>query len=558
MANTSKKRIGDLLVEMNYLTEKQLKEALVIQRETGERLGNVLIEKNFVRESEMIEVLEFQLGIPHVKLHKVYIAPQIARLIQGDLAKRHQLIPIKKEKGTITIAMADPLDIYAIDDVKIFTGLKVKPVIATKRDISDAIEKHYSAEVSKHAMEEFYSERAIRSTPDLDSFAMDNVENAPIVKLVHSLIRRAVRSKASDIHVEIYERNLRVRFRIDGELQEIMSPPIDIHSAIISRIKIMAKLDIAEKRLPQDGRIELIVDDHDIDMRISILPTVHGEKAVIRILDRSSFLMSKEMLGFTKDNLLEFENIIKNPHGIILITGPTGSGKTTTLYSALTEINLINRNIVTVEDPVEYRLEGINQVQVNKKSGLDFANGLRSILRQDPDVIMIGEIRDSETAQIAVRSSITGHLVLSTIHTNDTASTISRLLDMEIENYLVSASMVGIISQRLIKKICRGCKINYTPNKYEQLSLNVTDEIQVYRGDGCPTCNMTGYHGRQAIYEILSITDEIRILIDERASVTRLKEFAINNGMLTLRENCRKLVLSGVTTIDELNRVTYG
>jgi len=557
MINRDKKKIGDLLVEMKYLSEDQLQIALAMQRESGDRLGNILIEKGFVRETEMIEVLEFQLGVPHVKLSNFYIVPKTARLIQGDLAKRHIMIPIKEEKGIITLAMADPLDVYAIDDVKIYTGLQVNSVIASKRDILKAIENYYSTEVSNRAMEEFYSERALRGSPNIDDFAMENVENATVVKLVHELIKRAVRMNASDIHVEIYEEDLRIRFRIDGELQEIMSPPVDVHSAIISRIKIMAKLDIAEKRLPQDGRIELIVDNHDVDMRISILPTVHGEKAVIRILDRSNFLMTKERLGFTKANLAEFESLIKNPHGIILITGPTGSGKTTTLYSALTEINKVNRNIVTVENPVEYRLKGINQVQVNTKSGLDFANGLRSILRQDPDIIMIGEIRDLETAEIAVRSSITGHLVLSTIHTNDTTSTINRLLDMGIENYLLSASIVGIISQRLIKKICNYCKTDKVANEYEQKILELSEGESIYKGSGCPRCNMTGYSGRQAIYEMLSVTDEIRVLIDEKASASKLRKHAIDLGMIPLRESCKKLVIAGVTTVEELNRVAY-
>ena len=557
MINREKKKIGDLLVEMRYLSEDQLQIALAMQRESGDRLGNILIEKGFVRETEMIEVLEFQLGIPHVKLSNFYILPKTARLIQGDLAKRHIMIPIKEEKGTITLAMADPLDVYAIDDVKIYTGLQVNPVIASKKDILKAIENYYSIEVSNRAMEEFYSEKALRGSPNIDDFAMENVENATVVKLVHELIKRAVRTKASDIHVEIYEEDLRIRFRIDGELQEIMSPPVDVHSAIISRIKIMAKLDIAEKRLPQDGRIELIVDNHDVDMRISILPTVHGEKAVIRLLDRSNFLVTKERLGFTKSNLVEFESLIKNPHGIILITGPTGSGKTTTLYSALTEINKVNRNIVTVENPVEYRLKGINQVQVNTKSGLDFANGLRSILRQDPDIIMIGEIRDLETAEIAVRSSITGHLVLSTIHTNDTVSTINRLLDMGIENYLLSASIVGIISQRLIKKICNYCKTVKEVNEYEQKILELSEGENIYKGSGCPRCNMTGYSGRQAIYEMLSVTDEIRALIDKKTTTSELRKYAIDIGMIPLRESCKKLVIAGVTTVDELNRVAY-
>lgn len=552
------KRLGDLLIDAGLIKQEELEKALGIQKFTGKKLGELLIDEGFVKESQIIEVLEFQLGIPHLDLEKYFINPEMPRLISEKLARRHVLIPVIKERGNLIVAMADPLNIFAIDDIKIATGMEVIPAISTKENIENAINRYYGSESAENAIEEFRREYQMADLEDLDAQTASDISNAPMVRLVNSFIKQAVRLNASDIHLEPYDKALRLRFRIDGDLQEIMSIAKSAHQAIISRIKILGRMDIAEKRIPQDGRIEMVIDDCDIDMRISILPTVYGEKVVIRLLDRSNFSFSKEQLGFTEDNLKRFDEIIRHPYGIILVTGPTGSGKTTTLYTALKELNDIKRNIITIEDPVEYRLEGINQVQVSNKAGLTFASGLKAILRQDPDIVMVGEIRDGETAQIAVRAAITGHLVLSTMHTNDTASTVTRLTDMGIEPYLVSSSVVGVVAQRLIKKICPHCKESYYPTSVDKKILDIKEDILLYRGKGCNNCNHTGYQGRQAVQEIMPIDGTIRLLIDERASIDKIRKAAIEQGMTSLKENCKQLMLDGLTTIDELARIAYG
>ncbi|SDK52619.1 type II secretion system ATPase GspE [Natronincola ferrireducens] len=551
------KKLGDLLVDAHFITQQQLEEALKLQKTTGEKLGEILIKEKVISEKEIIEVLEFQLGIPHVVLDSYYIDPEIPRLIHEKLARRHTLIPIKKDRGKLVVAMVDPLNIFALDDIKIATGLEVEPVIATKDDILNAIGVYYEKESAEQALEEFQENFSTESIEDLDEKTLNQINNAPVVKLVNSIIRQAIKLTASDVHIEPGEKSLRIRFRIDGDLQEIMTLAKTSHSAIVTRIKIMGKMDIAEKRIPQDGRVETNVDGKDIDMRISVLPTVYGEKIVIRLLDRSGVVLSKSQLGFIDENLEVFDKIIQNPHGIILVTGPTGSGKTTTLYAVLKELNKIDKNIITVEDPVEYRLEGINQSQVNVKAGLTFANGLRAILRQDPDIVMIGEIRDAETAQIAVRAAITGHLVLSTLHTNDTASTVTRLVDMGIEPFLISSSVVGVIAQRLVKKICENCKISYEGSYNERKLLDLNHDPILYKGTGCNFCNHTGYKGRTSIHEIMPINNAIKSLIDTRQTVEALKRKAVEQGMVTLRQNATNLVLKGVTTMDELIKVTY-
>jgi len=555
--NRKNKKLGDLLVDASRITQQQLEEALKLQKITGEKLGEVLIKEKFISEKDIIEVLEFQLGIPHVVLDNYYIEPELPRLISEKLARRHTLIPIKKDKNRLVVAMADPLNIFALDDIKIATGMDVDPVIATKDDILSAIGLYYEKESAEQALEEFHENFSTESIEDLDEETLNQIKNSPVVKLVDSIIRQAIKLTASDIHIEPAENNLRIRFRVDGDLQEIMTLAKSSHSAIVTRIKIMGKMNIAEKRIPQDGRVETNVDSRDIDMRISILPTVHGEKIVIRLLDRSGVVLSKRQLGFIDENLDVFDTIIQNPHGIILVTGPTGSGKTTTLYAVLKELNKIDKNIITVEDPVEYRLDGINQSQVNVKAGLTFANGLRAILRQDPDIVMIGEIRDAETAQIAVRAAITGHLVLSTLHTNDTASTVTRLMDMGIEPYLISGSIVGIIAQRLLKKICSNCKVSYSGDSNDRKLLDIDHDPVLYKGEGCNSCNHTGYKGRTSIHEIMPISSTIKSLIDSRQTVDVIKKNAVEQGMITLRQNATQLVLKGITTMDELIKVTY-
>ena len=552
-----KKRLGDLLLESNLITEKQLIDCLSLQKKLKKQLGEILVEEGIVEEIDLIQALEFQLGIPHIDLEKYYIDPETPRVISEDMATNNVLIPIKIEHGRLLVAMANPLDHNSIEDVRLVTGMEVVPVISTKSSILLAIQYHYENEITQQAIAAFKEEDLEEQLEQLEDDILDKINEAPLVRLVNSIIKHAAKSGASDIHIEPFESRVRVRFRIDGELQEVINPSKTTHAAMVTRIKIMGKMNIAEKRIPQDGRIELNLDGHEIDLRISSMPTIYGEKIVLRILSKSAAIISKKELGFTDVNLKRFEKIIANPNGIILVTGPTGSGKTTTLYAVLKDLNKINRNVITVENPVEYRLEGIIQVQVNAKAGLTFASALRSILRQDPDIIMIGEIRDKETAQISVRASITGHLVLSTMHTNDTASTITRLLDMGIESYLLSSSIVGVIAQRLVRKICTGCKIVDSVNAKNRAKFNIPMSAVLYKGEGCNKCNQTGYKGRAAIHEVMLIDDEIKELIDNNARVAEIKKTSIEHGMITLKQNCIDLVLRGLTTIDEMAKVVY-
>ena len=552
----SMQRLGTLLIESGIITQKQLDETLVLQEKTPKRLGELLIERGLVNEQEIFRALEYQYHIPYVDLGETAIEPQIPRLISEGVAKKHTLIPIKLEGGVLTVAMSDPLNFYAMDDVKRATGLEVKPGMATKSDILNSIERYYGKESAEKALEEFKENYDIDFT-DIDEQFGDSVSNAPVVRLVNSIIQHAIKTNASDIHIEPQENDLRIRIRVDGELQEVMRTTKGAHSAIVTRIKIMGQMDIAEKRLPQDGRIETSIDHENVDLRLSILPTVFGEKIVIRVLDIRGSAYNKSSLGFTPENLELLEKIMKSSNGIILVSGPTGSGKTTTLYAVLQELNKPNVNIITVEDPVEYRMPGVNQVQVNTKAGLTFATGLRSILRQDPDIIMIGEIRDSETAQIAIRSAITGHLVLSTIHTSDAAASIIRLVDMGVEPYLVSSSVVGLIAQRLVRKICTKCKVSYRPEHSEMMLLKLREPQPLFKGTGCPACNYTGYSKRTAIHEIIPINKEIRDLIERRGTSDQIRHVAARFGFTSLRENCARLVLEGVTTTAELIKVTY-
>jgi type IV pilus assembly protein PilB len=554
---TKNRRLGDLLLENGLISEEQLSYVLQLQKKTGKKLGEILIDEGIIQEKQIIEVLEFQLGIPHMDMEKYYIDPEIPKLISESLARRHMLIPVKKEHGRLVVAMQDPLNIFAVDDVQIATGMEISPVISTRNDILNAIDQYYGKQRAEQAIEEFKKQYQVDSISDLDDETLNEINNAPVVRLVNTIIEQAVKQKASDIHIEPFESFIRVRYRIDGELQEVMTPSKATHSAIITRIKIMGKLDIAEKRLPQDGRVEALIDGREVDLRISVMPTVYGEKIVIRLLDRSGFITSKAQLGFTKENLKLFDKIIMNPNGIILVTGPTGSGKSTTLYAILKELNKVSKNIITVEDPVEYKLEGINQVQVNLKAGLTFASGLRSILRQDPDIVMIGEIRDSETAQIAVRAAITGHLVLSTMHTNDAASTVVRLVDMGIEPYLVASSVVGVVAQRLVRRICENCKTEAAPTEFEKELLGLQGNEKLYKGKGCSVCGNTGYKGRVAVHEIMAVTKPLRELINNRASSDEIKKAIIQQGTITLKENCTQLILDGITTTEELIKVAY-
>lgn len=559
--NKTRKRLGDLLIEVGMISKEQLEEAINQQKKTNEKLGNILIKLGFVSEDDIIQVLEFQLGIPHVKLEKYNIDKAAYLSIPENLSRRYCLMPIKKENGIITVAMSDPLNVYAIDDLKIYSGLQIQPVIASNDDIIKAIDRYYSTQKAIKAVEEFKKEQG--STLKINSEAtneevIDEVSNAPAVKLINSIFEQAVRTKASDIHIEPFETYIKIRFRTDGQLSEIMRPEIDIMPAISARIKIIGGMNLAEKRLPQDGRISIEVDAKEYDLRVSILPTIYGEKIVIRIADSTAYILNKSQLGFSPYEEEQFEKMLLNPHGIILVTGPTGSGKSTTLYSAVNEINRPDINIITVEDPVECIVEGVNQVQVNSKIGMTFAASLRSILRQDPDVIMIGEIRDKETAEIAVRAAITGHLVLSTLHTNDAPSSVLRLIDMGIEPFMVSSAIIGVIAQRLVRKICKNCKVDYWASDEEMQLLGLTGEkIKLHKGRGCPVCNRSGYKGRSGIYEVITFAKKHKEMINTRCTEEEIRDFSIENGMVTLRQNLIKKILSGETTTGELIRIAY-
>ncbi|SDI44018.1 GspE/PulE family protein [Proteiniclasticum ruminis] len=553
----TKRKLGDLLIDLGLISENNLNAVLEKQKITKKKLGEILIEEKYLTEREFFEVLEFQLGVPYVDLDRFSIESDAPKLITANLAKRHTVIPVSIVDETLTLAMNDPLDLLAIDDVKLATKLEVKPVIAGKHAILDAIDFFYEKEDAEKAIEEFRKEFDEGELEGMDEEMLNDINNAPVVRLINSIISQAVKLRASDIHIEPFEKKLKVRCRVDGDLIEVMRPSKAAHAAIVTRIKIMGKMDISERRKPQDGRMEKAIDGRVVDMRISVLPTVFGEKVVIRILDRTSFMMTKEELGFTENNLTLFNQVMRNPNGIILITGPTGSGKSTTLYTVLAEMNQPDKNIVTVEDPVEYSLDGINQVQVNPKADLTFATGLRSILRQDPDIIMVGEIRDPETVNIAIRAAITGHLVLSTIHTNDTASTITRLVNMGIDPYLISSSVVGIVAQRLVKRICTHCKISYEIDDKNALLVGIPEKTQVYRGEGCTKCNGTGTSGRTAVHEVMVVDREIRNMINEGHSIDEIKDKAISSGMHTLKDACRELLLKGIITMDEMLKITY-
>ena len=552
-------RLGDLLQNVGKITGEQLDFALQIQREKKMKLGETLIELNFVTEKDIIEVLEFQLGIPQVDLEKYYIEPDVPQMISEAFARTNLLIPIKRDGMRLAVAMSDPLNILVINDLEIITGFEVDPKIATEKDIKNAIDQYFSKQSAEKAAEEFTKEYKLEEE-NIDKELLREINKAPVVRLVNTIIVQAAQARASDIHIEPAEDHLRIRFRIDGDLQDVMKPAKQTHGAIVTRIKIMAKLDIAERRLPQDGRIEINVKNRELDLRVSTIPTIHGEKVVIRLLDRSTFLMPVEDLGLNEKNISIFKEVIKSRNGIVLVTGPTGSGKSTTLYAMLNELNDSKRNVMTIEDPVEYRMEGITQSQVNVKAGFSFPDGLRSMLRQDPDVIMVGEVRDAETATIAVRAAITGHLVLSTLHTNNSIATINRLIDMGIKPYLVSSSLVAIVSQLLVKKICNSCKVPYLPDdeELEMLGLNDLDiDIELFKGTGCPHCKKTGYRGRMPIFEILQFDHDIRNMITEGKSSNDIKTIMSSKGMRTLQDSCLELVLKGDTTVEELMRISY-
>ncbi len=556
--NRNPARLGEILLSRKEITPKQLIEALSEQELSGGKLGEILVRKGYASAQNIMKWLSYQTSIDTIDLDNYPINMDAARKISEKLARRIDSIPINIINNNLLVAMADPLNIFDAEDIELESGMKTETVFALKSQIIDAIDKYMGRRNTELAAREVAggnTEDELNGSDIDDTLDDEYVNNSPVVKLINSLIRQAVKADASDIHIEPFENRIRIRFRTDGELHEVLNISSYSHSAIVTRIKVMAEMNIAEKRLPQDGRIEMILDSDAIDMRISVLPTVYGEKIVIRILNRGNFLKSKHELGFTDGNLKIFDSIMEAPYGIVLVTGPTGSGKSTTMYSYLNELNKVNKNIVTVEDPVEYKIEGINQVQVNPKIGLSFSGGLRSILRQDPDIIMIGEIRDAETAEIAIRAAITGHLVLSTIHTNNASSTVIRLRDMGIKPFLIAASLKGILAQRLVKKICVNCKTKYMADEIEKDLLKINNDTILYKGTGCPKCYYTGYKGRIAVHEAMKIDRNLSDIICMGGSVDELAEAAAGNGMSTLKDNCRQLVLDGVTTTEEYSQI---
>lgn len=553
-----KSKLEELLVYSGKINETELQSVLNIQKRSGKKLGEVLVDEKFVTEEDIIEVLEFQLGIPYVDLDKYEINKEVATIIPENIVKRYELMAIDKRDDILIVAMVDPLNIFALDDVKLYVKSEIQPVMTSRDKILKIIDRFYSDKVTRKVLEEFEESYLPISNDDIDNKEQLGVTSAPIVKLLNSIIEQAMGDKASDIHIEPHANNIRVRFRVDGDLREIMTLSRNSLSAIVTRIKIIGNMNIVEKRIPQDGRIEAKVKNKQIDMRISTLPTVYGEKIVIRLLDRSNFMLTKESLGFSKNDLKVFDNILEQPYGMILVTGPTGSGKTTTLYTVLQELNQAEKNIITIEDPVEYKLDGVNQVQINPKAGLIFASGLRSILRQDPDIIMVGEIRDSDTAEIAVRAAITGHLVLSTLHTNDSPSTVARLIDMGIEPYLVSSAIIGIVSQRLVKLLCEKCKKSYEAECLEKKILGIKEDekLVLNKAVGCNFCN-SGYKGRVAVHELMLINENIRKLIDIGANIDELRNRAIEDGMTTLLQSAVVLAIRGDTSYDEVLKVGF-
>ena len=555
---TNKKlRLGDLLVQTGLITEGQLRDALAKQCSLGKRLGEVLLAEGYITQQDLTRVLETQLGIESVNLKKTAVDPKTARMIPENLARRHVVIPVQVARGRLLLAMRDPLDQLAIQDVRLLAQMPVTPVLATRDDIVESIERVFSQATAARAADDFVLSQA-GLLAGLDDASLD-VNSAPIVRLVNSTLENAVRGGASDVHIEPDHDQLRVRIRVDGILQEVLTTSVGTHGAVTSRIKVMAGLNISEKRVPQDGRVMIAVDKREIDLRVSTMPTTCGEKVVMRILDHSNFMLGKEKLGFSPGDLEKFGRLVARPHGIILVTGPTGSGKTTTLYAMLAELNDSKKNIITLEDPVEFDMKGINQTQINVKAGLTFAAGLRSMLRQDPDIVMVGEIRDSETAEIAARAALTGHLVLSTLHTNDAPGAVARLVDMGVEPYLISSSLVGIVAQRLVRKVCPVCRAQYEAGEREKRILRhpVDIPLTLTRGTCCDYCNRTGYKGRVGVFEIMEVGKELRVLIDNGSPTDEIRDTAADLGMVPLWKDARQKVLSGITTLEEMLRVTY-
>ncbi len=557
-------RLGDILLQQGYISETQLKSALEAQKKTKQRLGDYLIDSGIVSDKDIAHALNIQLGIEIVELRGIDIPDDVISLVSGSVLRKHNVLPIAFESGarnTLILVMSDPLDMVAQDDISIITNCFIEPRISTAREINAVLDRYFGSDETLSAAEKFSKERATKDhelMPAAADEALD-LSSAPIVQIVKSIIEQAVRSRASDIHIEALEKQLRVRYRIDGVLIEKMVYDISLLPALSARIKILGGMDIAEKRKPQDGRLTMTVDRSEYDIRVSVLPSYFGEKIVMRLADKTSLAKNKSELGMRADELKRFDHILSSPNGMLLVTGPTGSGKSTTLYTALSELNTEAVNIITVEDPVEASIPGINQVQVNPKAELTFATALRSILRQDPDIIMIGEIRDYETASIAVQASITGHFVVSTLHTNSAAATVTRLMDMGVESYLLADSLAGVIAQRLVRKLCPHCKKarSASPEENRMLGKDYNDQITVYEPVGCPMCAETGYFGRIGVYEVMEVSQNLKRIIATKGSTAMIQNAAVSEGMKTLHASASEYVLDGTTSISEMMRVSF-
>ena len=548
-------RLGELLKSSGIISDEQLEVALELQKQTKQRLGDILIEYNFITSSELIEALQMQLGIDFIDLTAVSIPVELTKSVPRNVAKEHCIVPVKLSGDNLCIAMSDPLDFIAQEVVKKISGKNVIPMIATKKAIEQVIATLYGSEGTARAIEDMKREMSAGDIipGQITETADEDINKAPAIRFVNSIIERAFLERASDIHIEPQKEEVVVRMRIDGLLRKILTVPSDLQSTVISRLKIMGGMNISEHKIPQDGHAMITVKDHSIDIRMSVMPTIYGEKIVLRLLDKSSYEISKHTIGLTKEDEARYDALLQNSNGIILLVGPTGSGKSTTMCAMLSELAGEEVNVVTLEDPVEYNIAGVNQCQINEKTGMTFASGLMAVLRQDPDIIGVGEIRDSETAAIAARAAITGHLVLSTLHTNDSVSAVHRLMDIGVEPYMISSALKGVISQRLVRKICPHCRTSYQPSDEEKrlLGISETEDLRLYRGEGCPECHHLGYSGRQAVFEILVLTKKMRRMISEGASEEQLSDEAAAGSFTSMKQACRKLVIEGVTTAEE-------
>lgn len=550
-------RLGDLLISAGVIRPEQLNDALAIQKKTRERLGDVLINNGIITEQQLIEALQMQLGVDFVDLTAVSIPLELARFVPRSIAKKYCVVPVKLQKDELYVAMSDPLNFEAQEEIKSASHKQVVPMIATRRAVEQAIATLYGNEGTARAIEEMKREAGSNQAdivPVQMSKAVDNgAAEAPTIRFVNSVIERAITERASDIHLEPQEGEMVVRMRIDGVLRRIFTVPANLQATVIARLKIMGGMNIAERKIPQDGRAMVTAKDKEIDLRISSIPTIYGEKIVLRLLDKSSGHINRKTIGLEGEDEKKYDRLLKNSSGVILIVGPTGSGKSTTMCAMIQELCNEQTNIMTLEDPVEYNIPGTNQCQINEKTGMTFAAGLRSILRQDPDVISVGEIRDGETASIAVRAAITGHLVISTLHTNDAVSTISRLVDIGVEPYMISSALRGVVSQRLVRKICPHCRKAYTPTEEEKRMVGIpeNEDVTFYKGEGCQECGRTGYRGRRGVFEILTLDAALRREVANNASSEELTKTALENGFVTMKDNCRRLVLEGVTTVAE-------